>query len=596
MWSSDGMAVGNHQTLFPQEMALQDTFQLYNPITIAAAALAAVSCCIMATSAAAAGLNPEIKVGIKQRFGQQPKDQLVLQAQTGDRLTVKFWTDKKPVTAIVNKLQINIAQEPLASPRIDERLVISTHRSFESAEASAKTWQAKGIAVELAQPDNWQVWAKRDRYDSTVSRLLLQQDLKSKGLTTSYLDQKTITTRPILSWELNGYRYNRHELEIAADKNVIQVGTQRFGGRLRFQPNSYGSYTLVNQVPIETYLRGVVPYEIGPKAPETAVQAQTILARTYALRNLRRFKIDGYELCATTQCQVYEGLNGTTPLSDQSIAATAGQVLTYGNELIDALYSSTTGGVTAAFEDVWEGAPRPYLQPKIDAYPNRVWDLKTRNLSDEKAFRAFIQIRQGFNEDGWGYLRWKTTALLPKLNKDLRDFLKKQQHPLTGFTTIENIQVVERARSGRVQRLRVTTNLGAIDLTKDEILRAFETPNSLLFYVEPVAAAGKDSKTLSGFAFVGGGLGHAVGLSQAGSYALSQQGLSAPKILNFYYPNTVLQPLSPKIIAWKDDALPDTVASQKPQSEEDSGFQIFGWKFPELGLKPIFQWFQSLSA
>jgi hypothetical protein len=128
----------------------------------------------------AAVLNPEIKVGIKQRFGQQPKDQLVLQAQSGDRLTIKYWTNEKPVTAVINKLQIDIAQEPLTKPRETERLVISTHRSYESAETSAKNWQAKGIAVEIAQPDNWQVWAKRDRYDSTNSRLLLQQDLKPK--------------------------------------------------------------------------------------------------------------------------------------------------------------------------------------------------------------------------------------------------------------------------------------------------------------------------------------------------------------------------------------------------------------------------------
>jgi SpoIID/LytB domain protein len=540
----------------------------------------------------AAPLNPEIKVGIKQRFGQQPKDRLVLQAQPGDRLTIQYWTNEKPVTAVVDKLQVDIAQEPLASPRETERLVISNHRSYESAETSAKNWQAKGVAVEIAQPDSWQVWAKRDRYDSTVSRLLLQQDLKTQGLTTSYIDRKTITARPTLSWEINGFRYNRHEVDITAGQGAIQVGNQRFGGRLRFQPNSYGSYTLVNQVPVETYLRGVVPYEIGPKAPETAVQAQAILARTYALRNLRRFAIDGYEMCATTQCQVYEGLNGPSDIADRAIAATTGQVLTYNNQLIDALYSSTTGGVTAAFEDIWEGTPRPYLQAKIDAYPNRVWDLNTRNLSDEKTFRAFIEIKQGFNEDGWGYLRWKNPASLQKLNQNLKEFLKKQQHSLAGFSTIQNLQVTGRARSGRVQRLKVTTDLGPIDLTKDEILRAFEAPNSLLFYVEPIA--GKDPKTLGGFNFIGGGLGHAVGLSQAGSYALSQQGWSASKILNFYYPNTVLQSLSPQITAW-EDTVPPAIA-QKPQDEEESGFQIFGWKFPELGLKPILKWFQSWSA
>jgi SpoIID/LytB domain protein len=540
----------------------------------------------------AAPLNPEIKVGIKQRFGQQPKDRLLLQALPGDRLTIQYRTNEKPVTAVVDKLQIDISQEPLATPRQTEQLVISNHRSYESAETSAKSWQAKGVAVEIAQPDNWQVWAKRDHYDSTVSRLLLQQDLKTKGLASSYIDRKTITARPTLSWAINGFRYNRHEVDITSNQGVIQVGNQRFGGRLRFQPNSYGSYTLINQVPVETYLRGVVPHEIGPQAPETAVQAQAILARTYALRNLRRFKIDGYEMCATTQCQVYEGLNGATDIADRAIAATTGQVLTYGNQLIDALYSSTTGGVTAAFEDVWEGTPRPYLQAKIDAYPNRVWDLNTRNLSDEKTFRAFIEVKQGFNEDGWGYLRWKNPASLQKLNQNLKDFLKKQQHPLTGFTTIQNLQVTGRARSGRVQRLQVTTDLGPIDLTKDEILRAFEAPNSLLFYVDPIA--GKDPKTLGGFNFIGGGLGHAVGLSQSGSYALSQQGWSASKILNFYYPNTVLKPLSPQITAWEDTDPPAVV--QKPQTEEESGFQIFGWKFPELGLRPIFEWFQSWSA
>jgi SpoIID/LytB domain protein len=556
--------------------------------------MAAAAFATTAISAWAAPLNPEIKVGIKQRFGQQPKDQLVLQAQQGgDRLTIKFWTNGKPVRVVTNKLQIDISQEPLASPREIERLVISNHRSFESAETSAKAWQTKGIAVEIAQPDNWQVWAKRDRYDSTISRQLLQEDLKSKGLTTSYLDRKTTTARPTLSWALNGFRYNRNEVDITSDQGIIQVGTQRFGGRLRLQPNSYGSYTLINQVPVETYLRGVVPYEIGAKAPETAVQAQAILARTYALRNLRRFQIDNYELCATTQCQVYDGLNGSTAVSDQAIAATTGQVLTYSNQLIDALYSSTTGGVTAAFEDIWEGTPRPYLQPKIDAFPNRVWDLSTRNLSDEKTFRTFIGIKQGFNEDGWGYLRWKNTASLQQLNQNLKDFLKKQQHPLTGFTTIQNLQITARARSGRVQRLQVTTDLGTIDLTKDEILRAFEAPNSLLFYVEPIA--GKDSKTPNGFTFVGGGLGHAVGLSQAGSYALSQQGWSASKILSFYYPNTVLQSLSPKITAWQD-TVPSPVVAQQQNTEEDSGFQIFGWKFPKLGLKPILEWFQSLDA
>jgi hypothetical protein len=69
---------------------------------------------------------------------------------------------------------------------------------------------------------------------------------------------------------------------------------------------------------VETYLRGVVPHEIGPECSLWAVEAQTIIARTYALRNLRRFAADDYELCADTHCQVYKGLTGTVPLADPS--------------------------------------------------------------------------------------------------------------------------------------------------------------------------------------------------------------------------------------------------------------------------------------
>ncbi|MCG9893600.1 MAG: SpoIID/LytB domain-containing protein [Thermosynechococcaceae cyanobacterium MS004] len=570
-----------------------------------------VGLCIVATgapalAASAAPLNPELKIGIRQRVGQKAKAELLIQALPGDRLTVKFPSRDKVETLTTDKLQVSITPKPLTEPRIEERVVISTHRSFESAEASAAYWKAQGIEVEVAQPENWQVWAKRDRYDSTVSRLLLLQDLKSKGLKTGYLDRKTWTTRPTLNWVVNGYRYHRDEVDITSTRGVIQVDQKRYGGRLRFQPNTYGSYTLVNQVPLETYLRGVVPHEIGRQAPETAVQAQAILARTYALRNLRRFKIDNYELCADTQCQVYEGLNDTDAKADKAIVATRGQVLTHKNELIDALYSSTTGGVTAAFEDVWEGNPRPYLTAKIDAYPNQVWDLKTRSLSDEKAFRAFINLKQGFNEAG-GYFRWRTEAPLAQLNQNFREFLKKQQHPLAGFSSIQNLTVAGRAGGGRVQRFRVTTEKGALDLTKDEILRAFDAPNSLLFYVDPIFQP--DRKTLKGFAFVGGGLGHGVGLSQIGSYALSQGGWSAPQILSFYYPNTVLQPLSTQVSYWTEAPSPSSgsktslngqtsglsSASQGGSDQggsDQGGIWILGWQFPSF--QTIVNWFNSL--
>lgn len=503
--------------------------------------------------AATSNLNPTLKIGIVQRFGAKPSDRLTIQATPGDRLTLKFKTQSAVKTLSTESVQLEVQMQPQAPPRLEERVVLSTHRSFESAETDAADWRTQGIEVEVAQPERWQVWAKRSRYRTPLLRRLLLYSLKLKGVNAPYLDRKELPQVPQASWVVNGYRYSRDTLDITAG-TPIQVDKKRYAGSLRLQPNAYGNYTLVNQVPLETYLRGVVPHEIGTGAPIPAIQAQAIIARTYALRNLRRFTIDGYELCADTQCQVYQGLEGTNPLVDRAIAATAGQVLTYQNQLVDALYSSATGGVTAPFQDVWEGAARPYLKAIIDAVPNQVWDLSRRPLADEQNFRAFIRLQQGFNEADWQQFRWRIESPLPQLSKDLRTYLQSQKSPQTNFQKIQRIQVSGRSAAGRVLKVTVQTDRGAIELTKDNILRAFEAPNSLLFYLEPLYEP--DGKTLKGYAFAGGGLGHGVGLSQTGSYHLGEIGWCAAQILAFYYPGTALKPLSKSIVFWQEPATP----------------------------------------
>lgn len=590
--------------------------------------------CGVVSGAAAQGLNPQIKVGIVQRFGEKLNDTLTVAATPGDQLTVTFPDQGQWKTLTTNQVVFEIKPQPLETPEVEERLVLSTHRSFESAETRAQQFQALGIAVEIAQPHRWQVWAHRDRYTSETQAQLLA-GLKARGYKTVYLDRITRSVNPQLSWVANGYRYHRDVTVLQSSNSLFEVNRNRYGGRLRFQPNTYGTYTLVNQVPIETYLRGVVPYEIGPQAPETAVQAQAIIARTYALRNLRRFRIDDYELCADTQCQVYKGLSGSIPWVDRAIAATAGQVLTYKNELVDALYFSTAGGITAPFEDVWEGEARPYLKAVIDAVPNQVWDLSRYSLAPEPAFREFIQRKQGFNEETWNYFRWNTETPLPALNTSVRKFLKQQQHPLANFQTIQKLEVVERANSGRVQRLRVTTDQGAVDFTKDEILLAFDAPNSLLFYVEPryadapaAPSALAPSQTvpnesmetdsanppaslenaqqpagqvatpqpvLKGYAFIGGGLGHGVGLSQAGSYRLSRLGWSAEQILNFYYPGAQLGPLTKSTVYWPEPVAapvdPTTsILPTAPKQNAEESWSLFGFKLPKCNLAAHFKW------
>ncbi len=571
-------------------------------ITSTAIGLVGVSSAIAPRHAHAqsASTNPEIKVGIVQRFGEKKDDKITLAPLAGDQINVTFKTEGQTQTLATNQLQIEIALQPLAQPMLQEWVVLSSHRSFESAEDSARLWNAAGIEAEIAQPDAWQVWAKREKYNEPIVRRLLLENLQAAGYTDTFIDSRVVKEVPKTTFTANGFKYTRDDFSISTGNRRLQMarGTSAgnntrysdlFAGDMKIQPNAYGTYTLVNQVPIDVYLRGVVPHEIGAGAPQTAIQAQAILARTYALRNLRRFAIDDYEICADTQCQVYFGLAQTDAVSDSAIAATSGQVLTYENELVDALYSSTTGGITARFTDVWNGEERPYLQPVIDSVQTK-WDLAARPLSDEANFRDFLALTSGFNEDGWPAFRWNRQASLKEIGATLKEYLSKRQHPLADFTQVTGLTITERAPSGRVQKLRVDTDLGSFELLKDESVKALVPPSSLLFYLEPVMSTPPAAKSpensvapgtealkptptkevsefvypgqgitpnpdgskqtpasqpvLTGYRFIGGGFGHGVGMSQAGAYNLGKQGYSSEQILEFYYPGTELKPIS----------------------------------------------------
>ncbi len=550
---------------------------------------------IPTSTLAQAPLNPEIQIGLIQRFGEEADDTLVLTPLTGDTLTVNFETGEEPQTLTTQELTLEVGSEPLSQPVLQEWVVLSSHRSFESAEESANRWQAKGIAAEVAQPSSWQVWAKREDYNTPLLRRLLLESLHEAGHTNTFIDSRVLTEAPKAAFIANGYRYNRHAFRITSANRRVHIaengGAKKlFGGDFKLQPNAYGTYTLVNQVPIELYLRGVVPHEIGPSAPQAAVEAQAVLARTYALRNLRRFAIDHYELCADTQCQVYRGLSGTVPRADRAIATTQGQVLTYNSELIDALYSSTTGGITARFSDVWNGADRPYLQPVIDSLAV-TWDLAARPLSDENHFRSFINQQGRFNEDDWPTFRWQRSGTFEEITTGVKEYLTNRQNPMASLKAVTGLTVTERANAGRVQTVLVNTDIGDFELRKNEVVSALLPPRSQLFYLEPMYEQAKetadsqgdgataeqptptDSPVLKGYTFVGGGFGHGVGMSQTGSYRLGENGWPYQRILQFYYPNTQLLPLSNDIVFWTDpEATPET--SEMPAAADDPAFSL----------------------
>ncbi|NEO56248.1 MAG: SpoIID/LytB domain-containing protein [Okeania sp. SIO3B5] len=497
--------------------------------------------------------NKLLKIGVIQRFGTKPTDKITLRATPGDKLTLSFKTPAGEETLTTEKVELKIKMRPQEKALLKERLVLSSHRSYENAEEDAQLWKDKGIKVEVTQPGRWKVWAKREVYKTPLLRRWLLESLQAHSNTDVYLDLEVLKQRPTAYWEMNGYTYHRHELDITAGKDIILVNNQfnqdtaipeerRYGGSLKLQPNAYGSYTLVNNVPIETYIRGVVPHELGAWPPKASLEAQAILARTYALRNLHRFVADNYELCANTHCQVYKGLD-VYPETDEAVAATRGKVLTYEDELIDAVYFAVSGGVTADFNDLWNGTERPYLRPVVDS-ANNIWDLSTNSLADEQNFRKFMSLKKGFNEEGWIEFRWREVVSLPGIVGYLKSYFREKKSPFAQIKAVKNVEVTERSLAGRVLKMTVETDKGIIELNKDEVQNAFWVPWSTLFYLDPIY---KPDKTLWGYSFVGGGFGHGVGFSQKGSIKLAELGWSSDQILSFYFPGTEIQPLSESV-------------------------------------------------
>jgi SpoIID/LytB domain protein len=176
----------------------------------------------------------------------------------------------------------------------------------------------------------------------------------------------------------------------------------RYRGVLRIVPGT--SVTVINEVPLETYLRGVVPCEMSPSAPTEALKSQAIASRSYAV--VRLHPTTGiYDIYDDTRSQVYRGVLAEKTASTAVVTATAGQVVRYGTAVANTFYHSTGGGATESNQNVWVSAtgaitssPTPYLQGSLDRAPDgssydsastyATWHTATYTLAQVQAFFA----------------------------------------------------------------------------------------------------------------------------------------------------------------------------------------------------------------
>jgi stage II sporulation protein D len=142
--------------------------------------------------------------------------------------------------------------------------------------------------------------------------------------------------------------------------NPVKINGKAYRGKVEVFVNARGTLSVVNVVPLEDYLLGVVPSELGLPQLE-AQKAQAVAARTYAVANMNGFGDRGFDLLPTVWSQVYKGVSIETPMGTRAVNETRGIVATYDGKPINALYTSTCGGRTENSENIFDKG-EPYLR------------------------------------------------------------------------------------------------------------------------------------------------------------------------------------------------------------------------------------------
>ena len=214
----------------------------------------------------------------------------------------------------------------------------------------------------------------------------------------------------------------------------LEFDGKPYRGLLDLTLNATSQITSVNQLGMEEYLLGVVPAEISPTAyPEfAALAAQSIAARTYALKNMGRFRSDGFDLTADTRSQVYTGLSGENDAANEAVRQTFGLAIYYQGKLIDAMYTSTCGGRTEDYSQVFDAPDVPYLRSVICA----VESGEDGGLGTELSARH-----------EWNQLFFADDGSLANRSMDLAQ--RPRSHARLGF----GCMVLRNARRGRSSRL-----------------------------------------------------------------------------------------------------------------------------------------------
>lgn len=340
----------------------------------------------------------------------------------------------------------------------------------------------------------------------------------------------TLTARNAIWFEPLDDKLTVQEVEYARGFPWHGRQTRGYGGAFYAAVDKYGKMAIVNVLPAERHLRGLVPAEIYPNSPMEALKAQAVAARNELFSKIGlRHLADPYLICADQHCQVYKGLNAERKRASKAVRETRGQVMFDENgRLADIRYSSTCGGHTEDSNEAWPGINSPNLKGRWDSADGR--ERGYTPIADDKVAEFLASppdTHCGRSKKGRSTFRWTKTVKAKDLDASVAGSYN------IGHVT--DIEVLHRGVSGRANKLRLTGATGTAIVEGELVIRRlFKGLKSSLFTV----TTKKDGKgAVSKWIFSGGGFGHGVGMCQIGAMEMAGDGRSVLEILSHYYKN-----------------------------------------------------------
>lgn len=286
--------------------------------------------------------------------------------------------------------------------------------------------------------------------------------------------------------------------------------TRRTVGWLQLRAND-GKLEIINVLPLETYVLGVVEGELGSLHfnPES-LKAQIVASRSYVLGSRGRHGKVGFDFCDGPHCQVFGGTASIRSDFKLAMQESRGQYLSFRGKPVPGYFHDNCGGKTAAVEDIWKAQPTGYLQSVSDGEDESICKVSPYSRWTYSAPREDLRIC--FFEAGW----------------------------IQNQDALDTLRVIRINSSDRAHQVLIQSNhprwVSAKEFRKTvNTYYNREVIKSTYFTID---------KTKNGFEFEGRGWGHGVGLCQWGAIAMGREGKTYKQILRHYYPGTVLERLT----------------------------------------------------